>query len=87
MTKLKRKLKNKFTKWYVRNGYTFDYDENLCAVWHCPWYVKPFLFLFSPSIYDVECITQHIIDGFYSGLQADITNAINNITKGGNNDH
>lgn len=73
-----KKLRKKFTKWYVKKGYTFGYDDFSLssAVWNCPWYVKPFLFLFSPSIYDVECITNHIINGWLDGLQSDITNAI-----------
>lgn len=89
MNKIKRKLKTKFTKWYVRKGYVFGYDGNIPpkAYWSCPWYVKPLLFLFSPSIYDVECITNRIINGWCDRLQADITNSIINIiTKVDTND-
>ena len=37
------------------------------AVWNCPWYVKPFLFLFSPSIYFCE-ITKSFAEDFAKGL-------------------
>lgn len=71
-----KKLRKKFTKWYVKKGYTFGYDDfsPSSAVWNCPWYVKPLLFLFSPSIYDVECITNYIYKGFMDGLQSNIEN-------------
>ncbi len=81
------KLKKRFTKWYVKKGYTFGYDFSECemvggddifppmpktapaAVWNCPWWVKPFLFLFSPSVYAVEAWGKQFIDGFMAGLQ------------------
>ena len=69
-----RKWREKFTKWYVFKGYTFDYDENLCAVWTCPWYIKPLLFLFSPSVYYIEITTNYICKGFMDGLQSSIEN-------------
>lgn len=74
MNKLKRKLREKFTKWYVKKGWTFGYDGilPLNAVWHCPWYIKPLLFLFSPSIYDIEITTNYICKGFMEGLQSSI---------------
>ena len=81
-----RKLREKFTKWYFRKGYTFGYDFNGVetvggddifpamptsmprAVWNCPWYVKPFLFLFSPSVYQMEWSNEYIVKGFMEGL-------------------
>ena len=39
-----------FTRWYVRRGYTFDYEDHK-PVWDCPWYIRPMLFFFSPVIY------------------------------------
>ena len=42
------------------------------AVWNCPWYIKPFLFLFSPSIYDIEKITKTFVNGFLKGLNESI---------------
>ena len=32
------------------------------AVWHCPWWVKPLLILFSPSVYFVEAYIKLIVD-------------------------
>lgn len=46
-----QKLKKKFTKWYFEKGYGFGYDYRNEAVFVCPLWVKPLLFLFSPSIY------------------------------------
>lgn len=39
------------------------------AVWHCPWFVKPFLFLFSPSLYAIYDWGKQISDGFMDGLK------------------
>lgn len=44
-------LKKRFTKWFVRKGYRFSYDEQGRTVFMCPIWVKPFLVLFSPSVY------------------------------------
>lgn len=81
-----RKLREKFTKWYFRKGYTFGYDFNGIetiggddvfpampksmprAIWNCPWYIKPFLFLFSPSVYQMEWSNEYIVKGFMEGL-------------------
>lgn len=49
--KIPEKLKVKFTKWYIKKGYKFGYDKNREAYWICPWYVRPLLIFFSPSIY------------------------------------
>lgn len=76
-----RKWREKFTKWYVCKGYTFGYDENLCAVWNCPWYIKPLLFLFSPSIYDIEKITKTFVNGFLKGLNESIEKEFRIITE------
>ena len=80
-------IKKRFTKWYVKKGYTFGYDFSKCetiggddifppmpltqpvVVWRCPWYIKPFLFLFSPSIYAAEDWGKQVIDGFMAGMQ------------------
>lgn len=71
-----KKLRKKFTKWYVKKGYTFGYTDfsPSSVVWNCPWYVKPFLFLFSPSVYCVEITTNYIYKGFMDGLQSSIEN-------------
>jgi hypothetical protein len=63
-------LRKKFTKWYFKKGYTFGYDDfsPSSAVWNCPWYIKPFLFLFSPSVYQMEWSNEYIVKGFREGL-------------------
>lgn len=45
-----KRLREKFTRWYVKKGYTFNggFTE---IIFCCPWWVKPFVFLFSPSVY------------------------------------
>lgn len=46
-------LKRKFTKWYVNQGYKFGHNR-FDIWWNCPDWVKPFLCLFSPSVYLVK---------------------------------
>lgn len=80
------KLKEMFTKWYIKRGYTFEYDfsnidnyvdyiatpDNLPqAVWHCPYWVRPLLIMFSPSIYYIETFGKNITEGLYRGLTKD----------------
>lgn len=79
-------LEKRFTKWYVKKGYTFGYDFSGCetigedgtfplpasfpaAVWKCPRWVKPFLFLFSPSVYMMEAVCKIAAEGFRDGLR------------------
>lgn len=46
------KIKQKFTSWYVKRGYRFGYEGfPLKAYYKCPAWVRPLLFLFSPSVY------------------------------------
>lgn len=52
------KLREKFTKWYVRKGYTMDWaccdfgDGIANFIFTCPFLVKPLAyFLFSPCVY------------------------------------
>lgn len=76
--------RRKFTEWYIKRGYTFSYDfsetktvgeypfyfpfgvPKTCFV--CPVWVKPFLFLFSPSIYTAGTLGKIFIEGFMEGL-------------------
>ena len=78
-------IKRRFTKWYVNKGYKFGYDftdvpvydDGIIkiptgvpkAVWNCPWWVKPLLFLFSPSVYAAEDWGKQLVDGFMAGMQ------------------
>lgn len=77
-------IRQKFTEWYVKKGYTFGYDFSGTKVigeypflfpygvpkayFDCPIWVKPFLFLFSPSVYQVKAIGDVMIKGFLEGL-------------------
>lgn len=45
------KFRRRFTYWYIKKGYIFGYDEQMNAVWKCPWWVRPLLIFFSPSVY------------------------------------
>ena len=63
-----QKLRKRFTLWYIRRGYTFRTEEGE-GVWDCPWWVRPMLFLFSPSVYFVECDwVRRIVQGITSGF-------------------
>ena len=61
-------IKKRFTIWYVRRGYTFDCTD---SVFDCPFWVKPLLIFFSPSVYT------HIVYGnfIYKNLVGGMINA------------
>ena len=61
-------IKKRFTKWYVKKGYRFGYDYSNVAVWNCPWWVKPLLIFFSPSVYFMN-YGKLLADGFMKGLK------------------
>ena len=78
------KLREKFTKWYIKRGYTFGYSgvpvytdgllvtplEMPEAIWKCPWWVKPLLIFFSPSIYYRDTWGRLIYEGLMEGLNS-----------------
>ena len=39
------------------------------AVWLCPWWVKPLLIFFSPSVYTMETLRRQFYDGFMEGVK------------------
>jgi hypothetical protein len=47
----------------MSRGYTFD----MYTGWHCPWWVEPLLFLFSPSTYTYE-EGRKLAKGFLEGM-------------------
>lgn len=67
------KIRRQFTLWYIRKGYSFEYISNgeyiFKAVWDCPWYVRPLLIFFSPSVYDVEANGRALVEGFEEGIR------------------
>ena len=76
-----KKLKKRFTLWYIRRGYTFRTVEGE-GVWDCPWWVRPMLFLFSPSVYFTECdFVRKIVQGIMSGF-AGVDASLNEGLKG-----
>ena len=74
-----QELKERFTIWYIKKGYTFGYvlhriefDEPFCpesiVVFNCPWYIKPLLCFFSPSVYFIEKHGKAIVREFEKGI-------------------
>lgn len=72
------KIKERFTRWYYRKGYRMHYKP--CAygdgvdslVFDCPWWIKPLLIFFSPSVYYIEygkTISDWFEEGFSQGLE------------------
>lgn len=67
-------IRRAFTKWYVDRGYTFRYEipplgtiED-CAIWDCPWWVRPLLIFFSPSTYFAYKVGNEVVEYFMRGL-------------------
>ena len=46
-------LKKIFTKWCYKKGYKVRYSQKKLYLM-CPWYIKPFSFLFSRSVFEEE---------------------------------
>lgn len=79
-------VKERFTKWYIRNGYRFYYrfdpaktlytndvfkftDSVPEARFLCPWYIRPLLIFFSPSVYMYEEYGKQIAKSFMKGME------------------
>lgn len=78
-----------FTIWYIKQGYTFGYDftstpvytdgifktpsELPKTIFGCPFWVKPLLIFFSPSVYCAETIGRALSEGFEIGLRSNFT--------------
>lgn len=76
-------IRRAFTKWYADRGYTFRYEIpplgnpaatgkfsiDTCAVWDCPWWVRPLLIFFSPSVYVAYKIANEAVGAFEQGLR------------------
>lgn len=60
-------IKKRFTIWYVQRGYTFGHTD---SVFECPFWVKPLLIFFSPSVYTQfvlgEIIYKNLVEGMIS---------------------
>lgn len=84
---IRRKLGGPFTRWYVKRGYKYGYDFKASyvhtdgifstplkmpkAVWTCPWWVRPLLIFFSPSVYYTTAYSKWLIDGLLAGVGAE----------------
>lgn len=82
-------LSRLFTLWYIKRGYTFGYDFTDTfvytdgvlksplglpkSVFRCPFWVKPLLIFFSPSVYYAETIGRVVSEGFENGLRSEET--------------
>ena len=71
-------LRERFTKWYYRKGYTLDtkiYGNTYEMIFVCPWWVRLFVGLFfSPSVYYREVgykFGSDFVDGFASHFNSD----------------
>lgn len=70
---MKNNIKIKFTKWYIKKGYRFEFDYAILdARFICPIWVKPFLIFFSPSIYFNEFLGKAFMGGLTAGLNSPI---------------
>ena len=79
MNNFRHNINRKFTYWYIKRGYTFEYD-NYEPVWHCPWWVRPLLIFFSPSIYLMRKCGDLFCENFRKALK-EATNSMNEATK------
>lgn len=84
-----KNIKKRFTKWYIKKGYTFDYIDYAIsrsdliggddifpplpqsipkAIFICPWYIRPLLVFFSPSVYVNETLGNIIVSCVIKGM-------------------
>lgn len=63
-------IKKRFTMWYIRRGYIFDPETGF----ECPFWVKPLLIFFSPSVYTHIVYGNFIYKNLVGGLTANKVN-------------
>lgn len=81
MRRLKTYINRKFTYWYIKKGYIFSYtSETLEPHWECPWWVRPLLIFFSPSIYFMRKYGELFCESFRKGLR-EATKSLDEATK------
>ena len=95
------RIRKAFTKWYIKRGWTsgyhFIYDEESEHPTHpvdaeiyftCPWWARPLLIFFSPSVYTFETTGRALLDGFMEGMKSSIVNQVKKVRVGevNNND-
>ena len=57
--------KKHFTIWYVRRGYIFDPETGF----ECPFWVKPLLIFFSPSVYTHIVFGEWVYKNLMEGMK------------------
>ena len=70
-------IKKRFTIWYAQRGYTFDPrpdEEHTGSAFECPFWVKPLLIFFSPSVYTHIVYGEFIYKNLVGGLTANKVN-------------
>lgn len=77
------KLRQLFTEWYFRHGWTFEYTLGGKPTWSCPACVRPLLVLFSPSIYFMR-VSADFARGFEDGF-AEALAEMNEMERGESN--
>lgn len=71
------KLRVRFTKWYVNRGYKFRsviLHGEIEGIWDCPFWVRPLLIFFSPSVYVIEVQGKNMAKWFENGIKEGIKN-------------
>lgn len=58
-------IKKRFTIWYIRRGYIFDPETGF----ECPFWVKPLLIFFSPSVYTHITLGERIYKNLMEGMK------------------
>lgn len=61
-------MRERFTRWYYKQGYTFGVENDLKPRFKCPWYIRPLLFLFSPSVY-FRCLGEYASYWIKKGIE------------------
>ena len=65
-------IKKRFTIWYAQRGYTFDPrpdEEHTGSAFECPFWVKPLLIFFSPSVYTHIVYGEFIYKSLVEGMK------------------
>ena len=62
-------IKKRFTIWYIQRGYTFDPGTD--SVFECPFWVKPLLIFFSPSVYTHIVYGEFIYKNLVEGMKGE----------------
>lgn len=85
-------IRRRFTKWYIKRGWTSDYHfiygeegeypahpVDAEIYFTCPWWVRPLLIFFSPSVYQFETTGRALLDGFVEGMKSSIVNQVKKV--------